>query len=258
MRIFISHREIDVELAKALIDVLQVGLPIESDQILCTSVAGHKLRFGKSIEKQIKDEIQNKPVLFALLTRSALASSWVTFELGAAWGMDVLTIPILGKGVEYHELPAALSSYPCISAEQSASDVRASMNQALEQARQHGNIVKKPNTAKLSASVDTLIDLLAKSESSGARNASATTEAFVPAGYELLKTPVGSAIFRSTTAPIHSLCPACWTDKGKKNILNEDGAHPVVGICPVCKTVYSFREDDPMSYGGRRDTYEDY
>ena len=145
MRIFISHREIDRVLAAALIDVLQIGIPVTSDQIVCSSVPGHKLRFGRTIEQQIRDEIAQKPVLFALLTKRALKSSWVTFELGAAWGMNVLPIAVLGPNVNYADLPAALGNYPCISAEQSQSDIRSSIGQALQQVREEGSITSSVN-----------------------------------------------------------------------------------------------------------------
>ena len=96
-RVFISHREVDAKLAKSLIDVLVVGTPIDGDRILCASVAGHKLQYGKTIATQLRQEIQNKPIFVALLTQNALKSSWVTFELGAAWAMNVTVIPILGR-----------------------------------------------------------------------------------------------------------------------------------------------------------------
>lgn len=257
MRVFISHRELDVELAKALIDVLLIGIPIESERILCTSVAGHKLKFGKTIEIQVKEEIQNKPVLFALLTKRALASTWVTFELGAAWGMNVLTIPMLGVGVDYSVLPASLSQYPCISAEQSHVDLRASINQALSEVRSHGEITHNVNVAKLSSAIDKFIDQLLAQQNEAQPTASTLTCTAdeLPSGFQVVKTETGSVLFVSTSEPRRYICPACWTDKNKKNHLNENGANPTYAICPVCKTGYRIREDDPLPYVASRSSY---
>ena len=250
MRVFISHRELDVELAKALIDVLLIGIPIESEQILCTSAAGHKLKFGETIEKQVKEEIRNKPVLFALLTKRALASTWVTFELGAAWGMDVLTIPMLGVGVDYSVLPASLSQYPCISAEQSQVDLRASINQALSEVRSHGGLTQTINVAKLSTVIDRFIDLLLaqSNEAQPTVSTPTCTADELPTGFQVVKTETGSVLFVSTSEPRRYICPACWTDKSKKNHLNENGAKPTYATCPVCKTGYRIREDDPLPF----------
>ena len=248
MRVFISHRELDAELAKALIDVLQIGLLIDSDQIVCSSVAGHKLKFGRTIEQQIREEIASTPVLFALLTQRALQSSWVTFELGAAWGMDVLTIALLGPGVKYGELPAALGQYPCISAEQSHSDVRASVMQALEQVRERASDSRSVNAAKLSSAVDDFVNAFTTVQTlaEALPEASVSQSADIPDGYALIKTPYGSPLLESTGTLPHYVCTVCWTDHRRKSILIENGPNPTTARCPSCKTVFRFRSDPPL------------
>jgi hypothetical protein len=246
MRLFISHKETDKALAKLLVNALIDGLPFQSREILCTSVAGHKLGHGETIDGQIKKEIQTRPILVALLSQSALKSSWVTFELGAAWGLDVLTIPILGNGVEYSNLPAAMKNYPCISMEQPASDVRASMLQAIEQIRTHAGIKKKVNSAKASSSLDEFLAAMAVAPPIDNDVVASHPALPIPGGYELVKTAVGALLFRSVNEPHHFVCTACWSKSNSLSYLQENGPEPTYATCPVCKHGYRLREDDTL------------
>ena len=209
-RVFISHREVDAKLAKSLIDVLVVGTPIDGDRILCTSVAGHKLQYGKTIATQLRQEIQNKPIFVALLTQNALKSSWVTFELGAAWAMNVTVIPILGRGVAFDEVPAALKDYPGISADSTASEVRASVAQVLDQIRTQIGVKKPNNSARVSAVIDQLIDEFAKTETAVVASVqSADASNLFPSGYTKVRTPVGGVGYKSVGDPAHYACTVC-------------------------------------------------
>ena len=98
-RIFISHSHADQAIASALVDYLFAALEVENNDIRCTSVPGFMLPPGVNIETQLRNDIQGEIALIALLTQNALRSQWVLFELGAAWGMNKLVIPILGPGV---------------------------------------------------------------------------------------------------------------------------------------------------------------
>lgn len=55
--IFISHKETDAALAKALVEFLRASLEIPSVKIRCTSVSGFQLPFGKTISGQLKSDI---------------------------------------------------------------------------------------------------------------------------------------------------------------------------------------------------------
>ncbi len=247
MRIFISHREVDAKIARALIDVLTVGIPINGDQILCTSAPGHKLRFGETIESQLKAEIQSKPVLIALLTRRALSSSWVTFELGAAWGLGVIIVPILGKNVAYSDVPAALKNYPGIGADQTPTDLRSSIAQALQQIRDHGVVGQTPNPAKASAAIDAFIDLLNSTPESEHQDPSpfGLINPACPNGYTLTKTAQGGVLYESATKPPHFACVACWSKDRKISQMQENGSKPTWATCLVCKGAYRLNLADP-------------
>ena len=82
-RFFVSHKESDSELAEATVNLLLESFEVENDEVFCSSVPGHSLRFGSTIEGQIRDDLRDGDVLWALLTKDSLRSTWVLFELGA-------------------------------------------------------------------------------------------------------------------------------------------------------------------------------
>lgn len=100
VRIFISHSSADVDLAEALIGLLERALRIAPDEIRYTSVTGYSLNTGVRIEDQLRTEIERSEVLIALITEAALSSTYVLFELGARWGLRRPLFPVLGKGLK--------------------------------------------------------------------------------------------------------------------------------------------------------------
>ena len=115
IRIFISHSHLDDEIAKKLTEYLKVALEIKDLEIRCTSVIGHELEPGENIESYLKNEIEGDIALIGLLTKHGLASDWVLFELGAAWGKGKKIIPILGPGLKVEDLPGPLKNYKPVS-----------------------------------------------------------------------------------------------------------------------------------------------
>ena len=102
MEIFISHSHKDVEIAKALIELLRVALNLKADDIRCTSVDGYRLPAGISTDQQLKSEIRDSKVLIGLISPSSISSYYVLFELGARWGANKPLIPLITneKGAE--------------------------------------------------------------------------------------------------------------------------------------------------------------
>ena len=100
IRIFISHGSADVDLAEALIDLVEKALRIAPHEIRCTSVTGYSLNTGARIEDQLRTEIEQSEVLIALITEAALSSTYVLFELGARWGLRRPLFLVLGKGLK--------------------------------------------------------------------------------------------------------------------------------------------------------------
>jgi hypothetical protein len=97
MKIFISHSHKDVEIAKALIELLRVALNLKAEDIRCTSVDGYRLPAGISTVEQLKFEIHDCEVLIGLISPSSISSYYVLFELGARWGASKPLIPLIAS-----------------------------------------------------------------------------------------------------------------------------------------------------------------
>jgi hypothetical protein len=96
--IFISHSSADADLAELVVDMLSSALHLRRAEFLCTSVDGSKLRGGDDTGDALRKEIRDVPVFLSLLTRRAMVSTYVLFELGARWGIQKDHIPLLAKG----------------------------------------------------------------------------------------------------------------------------------------------------------------
>ena len=109
-RIFVSHSSTDQDLAEALLDLLCAALPLRRNDFICTSVDGAKLRGGDDTDEVLRNEISDVPVFLSLLTKGAMASTYVLFELGARWGCKKDHIPLLSKGAGVEVLKEPLKA----------------------------------------------------------------------------------------------------------------------------------------------------
>lgn len=114
MKVFISHSETNTNIAESLINYLQSALSLADEDIRCTSVPGHKLPFGKSIAEALRNDLTLTPTLIVLVTEESINSTWVMFELGAAWVLNKSIVPILAPGIKVASLPRLLNEVPCI------------------------------------------------------------------------------------------------------------------------------------------------
>jgi hypothetical protein len=96
--IFVSHSSADKDLAEELVDLLCSALRLGRSDFMCTSVDGSKLRGGDDTDDVLRKDIREVPAFLSLLTRRAIASTYVLFELGARWGFGTHHIPLLAKG----------------------------------------------------------------------------------------------------------------------------------------------------------------
>ena len=106
--LFISHASDypDNKIAEALVDLVEATVE-PKPRIVCTSVEGHKLKTGADPKVALRTEIEKATVMLGLITPRSLRSSWVQFELGAAWFSKTTVFPVL-QGVTFADLPAAL------------------------------------------------------------------------------------------------------------------------------------------------------
>ncbi|MBU6260702.1 MAG: TIR domain-containing protein [Burkholderiales bacterium] len=109
LKIFISHAAADEPLASALVDFLLSSMVLDDDEIRCTSVPGHKLPVGCDFSETLLTDLEDTAVVVGLVTKSAVSSSWVLFELGATWGARKALRPLVTDEVDLKTLPGALS-----------------------------------------------------------------------------------------------------------------------------------------------------
>ena len=118
MRIFISHSNNDVEVAKLLIDLLRKALNLKSSDIRCTSVDGYRMTGGASVDDTLRAEVHDAKLLIGLITPTSLKSAYVMFELGARWGAEKPMIPLLASGATPGHLGGPLAGINALDASQ--------------------------------------------------------------------------------------------------------------------------------------------
>ena len=109
MRVFISHSNNDVEVAKLLIELIGKALHLRSDEVRCTSVDGYRMQAGAPIDERLRAEVHDAELLIGLITPNSLGSAYVFFELGARWGAGKHMIPLLASGVTPEQLEGPLA-----------------------------------------------------------------------------------------------------------------------------------------------------
>jgi len=107
-RIFISHRHKDQAIAAALTEMIRTALNVRSAEIRCTSVQPYRLPFGKNTGERLRNEIGRAQVVLGILSPDTAQSSYVMFELGAAWSQQIYTCPLLALGAEYQHIPGPI------------------------------------------------------------------------------------------------------------------------------------------------------
>jgi hypothetical protein len=116
-RVFISHRHKDWAIAKALIELLKSALVIDSADIRCTSVQGYMLTPGERTSEELRSNLAGAELVIGVLSPGTTESNYVLTELGAAWGQDVTTFPLLARGATYSDVPSPLNERHCVSLE---------------------------------------------------------------------------------------------------------------------------------------------
>jgi TIR domain len=116
-RIFISHRHKDEPVVSALTALLEQAFFLESADIRCTSVQPYMLTPGERTSELLRKEIAGAELVIGVLSPDTTESNYVLCELGASWGRDVATFPVLIRGATFADVPAPLSERHSISLE---------------------------------------------------------------------------------------------------------------------------------------------
>lgn len=109
LKLFISHAAADEALASALVELIFSSMVLEDEELRCTSVPGHRLPVGSDFAETLLKDLADTAIVVGLVTRNAISSSWVLFELGATWGAKKSMKPLLTDDVDFKSLPGPLS-----------------------------------------------------------------------------------------------------------------------------------------------------
>ncbi len=107
-RLFVSHRHENEDIARALVECMEARFEIKPADIRCTSVHPYRLRVGADAATKLKEEVVRAEAVLGLIGPNTNESTYVMFELGAAWSNDVFTCPLLIKGATAAHLPDPL------------------------------------------------------------------------------------------------------------------------------------------------------
>lgn len=131
IRLFISHSSRDEELAGLLVELFRAGLELPPSEIRCTSVDGYRLPIGADTADQLRSEILEAQAFLGLVSKAALGSSYVLFELGARWGARLHLAPLLAAGMEPSSLPSPVSGKNALRADR-AEDLQQMLHDVAE------------------------------------------------------------------------------------------------------------------------------
>lgn len=116
-RIFISHRHKDEPIAAALTALLEEAFYVDRNDVRCTSVQPYMLTPGERTSELLRMEIARAELVIGVLSPDTTESNYVVCELGASWGRDVPTFPVLVRGATYAHVPSPLSERHSMSLE---------------------------------------------------------------------------------------------------------------------------------------------
>jgi hypothetical protein len=72
-------------------------------------VQPYTLPSGEKTSEKLRTEISSAEVVIGLLTPDTRESNYVVAELGAAWGCNIPTFPLLARGATYEHVPEPLN-----------------------------------------------------------------------------------------------------------------------------------------------------
>lgn len=104
-RLFVSHRHKDESVARALVATLEAAFDIGKSDIRCTSVRPYRLPVGERTPDRLRSELRAAEAVLGVIAPDTHDSSYVLFELGAAWSHGILTCPLLICGATPDSIP---------------------------------------------------------------------------------------------------------------------------------------------------------
>ncbi len=102
IRVFLSYSQDDKGPASELINQLNR----QSHFSIFTS---DKISAGENWQLKIKKELSKTDYFLVILSPASIHSKWVQFELGAAWGLNKLIIPVVTSEEVVKQIPLEFS-----------------------------------------------------------------------------------------------------------------------------------------------------
>ena len=101
IRVFVSHSAEDAVLAQQIRTLL-------SRRANSRVFATDEISAGEKWDARLRNELAAADIVVALLTPASVDSSWVLQEIGAAWGLRKLILPVVTTQSVLKRLPIAL------------------------------------------------------------------------------------------------------------------------------------------------------
>lgn len=101
-KIFISHSSTDKELANSFVErILRLGLGMPHENIFCTSIDSMKVESGIDFKQKIRAKLLESEMVFQIITEAYPKSEICLNEMGAAWVLCDMVIPLIVPPMNY-------------------------------------------------------------------------------------------------------------------------------------------------------------
>ena len=94
-KLVISHASEDLAVVKSFVALLEDGLGLTRDDLVCSSLPGYGFRLGSPFRDDIRDHVATADAVLALVWPAFMASPYCMGEVGIAWGLKRPIIPLL-------------------------------------------------------------------------------------------------------------------------------------------------------------------
>lgn len=129
-------------LADKLVDLIETGIGIGSNEIFCSSLEGMGIPSGSNFVTFIKDQITSPKVVILLLTQSYYRSLFCVCEMGASWALSHKIIPILVPPLQYTDMKAVLNGIQALNIN-NTNDLNQMRDELVEKLTVKGNAFAK-------------------------------------------------------------------------------------------------------------------
>ncbi len=101
VKVFISHSNVDMVFARHVRNLLFQRLNAQVFTI-------EELSAGEKWQSKLRNELSSTDVVVALLTPHSADDKWVLHEIGAAWALEKLIIPVVTRRDVLNKMPVSL------------------------------------------------------------------------------------------------------------------------------------------------------